>query len=46
MKKCQTWNPIPNNKVEGSIWEKFQYDDMKFEIGEFVDIFSAKSAID
>ncbi|CAD8125142.1 unnamed protein product [Paramecium sonneborni] len=46
MKKCQTWNPIPNNKVEGSIWEQFNYDDMKFEIGEFIDIFAAKSIID
>ncbi|CAD8105491.1 unnamed protein product [Paramecium primaurelia] len=46
MKKCQTWNPIPINKVEGTIWEQFQYDDMKFEVGEFIDIFAAKSAID
>ncbi|CAK92365.1 unnamed protein product (macronuclear) [Paramecium tetraurelia] len=46
MKKVQTWNPMPVNKVEGTIWETFKYDEMKFEVGEFVDIFAAKTAIE
>jgi hypothetical protein len=42
MKKCQTWNPLPTNKITGTLWESLSYDDMKLDICEFVDYFASK----